>query len=99
MVGRVAICSAPCATTARGQVRRSSVVMRSRSEINVLICCASLSALVSNPTVFHFRAPMICFGTLEDTSAPCVNGIAKSSPVRRTRVKSRLSAVHPDDER
>jgi hypothetical protein len=30
----------------------------------------SQRTLVSNPTVFHFRAPMICFGTLEDTSAP-----------------------------
>jgi hypothetical protein len=30
----------------------------------------SQSALVSNPIVFHFRAPMIRFGTLEDTSAP-----------------------------
>ena len=26
----------------------------------------SQSALVSNPSVFHFRAPMIRFGTLED---------------------------------
>jgi hypothetical protein len=30
----------------------------------------SQSALVSNPSVFHFRAPMIRFGTLEAASAP-----------------------------
>jgi hypothetical protein len=30
----------------------------------------SQCTLVFIPTVFHFRAPMTCFGTLEDPSAP-----------------------------
>jgi hypothetical protein len=34
------------------------------------LCRFPQRTLVSDPTVFHFDAPMVRFSTLEDTSAP-----------------------------